>query len=83
MYDYSQIFGASTIIRVLLVEDQEIVRRGLKTLLETKSDLKIVGEADNGQRAIEQLQELHTMSLAPDVVVMDIRMPVIDGVQAT
>jgi DNA-binding NarL/FixJ family response regulator len=70
-------------IRVLLVEDQEIVRRGLKTLLETKPDLKVVGEADNGQRAIEQLKALHTMSLTPDVVVMDIRMPMMDGVQAT
>lgn len=70
-------------IRMLLVEDQEIVRRGLKTLLETKPDLKVVGEADNGQRAIEQLKALHTMSLPPDVVVMDIRMPVMDGVQAT
>ena len=43
-------------IRVLLVEDQEIVRRGLKILLEMKPDLKVVGEADNGQRAIEQLE---------------------------
>ena len=70
-------------IRVLLVEDQEIVRRGLKILLEMKPDLKVVGEADNGQRAIEQLEELHKMSLPPDVVMMDIRMPVMDGVQAT
>lgn len=70
-------------IRVLLVEDQEIVRRGLKTLLEIKPDLKVVAEADNGQRAIEQLKALHQESLAPDVVVMDIRMPVMDGVQAT
>jgi len=70
-------------IRVLLVEDQEIVRRGLKTLLETKPDLKVVGEADNGQRAIERLQALHQESLPPDVIVMDIRMPVMDGVQAT
>ena len=70
-------------IRVLLVEDQEIVRRGLKTLLETKQDLQVVGEADNGQRAIEQLEALHTMSLPPDVVLMDIRMPMIDGVKAT
>lgn len=70
-------------IRVLLVEDQEIVRRGLKTLLETKPDLQVVGEADNGQRAIEQLEALHTMSLPPDVVLMDIRMAAMDGVKAT
>ena len=69
-------------IRVLLVEDQEIVRRGLRTLLETKPDLQVVGEADNGQRAIEQLEALHTKSLPPDVVLMDIRMPVMDGVKA-
>lgn len=69
-------------IRVLLVEDQEIVRRGLKTLLETKPDLQVVGEADNGQGAIEQLEALHTKSLPPDVVLMDIRMPVMDGVKA-
>lgn len=70
-------------IRVLLVEDQEIVRRGLKTLLETKPDLKVVGEADDGQKALKQLKALYAMSLPPDVVVMDIRMPVMDGVQAT
>lgn len=70
-------------IRVLLVEDQEIVRRGLKTLLETKPDLEVVGEADNGQKAIAFLEALHAKSVAPDVVVMDIRMPVMDGVQAT
>ncbi|MBE9014085.1 response regulator transcription factor [Pseudanabaenaceae cyanobacterium LEGE 13415] len=51
---------------------------GLKTLLEMKPDLQIVAEAENGQRAIEQFQVLN-----PDVVVMDIRMPVMDGVQAT
>lgn len=70
-------------LRVLLVEDQEIVRRGLKTLLETKPDLKVIGEADNGQKATELLKALHQESLPPDVVVMDIRMPVMDGVQAT
>ncbi len=70
-------------IRVLLVEDQEIVRRGLKTLLETKPDLKVIGEADNGQKAIKRLKALHQESLPPDVIVMDIRMPVMDGVQAT
>ncbi|AFY78376.1 response regulator containing a CheY-like receiver domain and an HTH DNA-binding domain [Pleurocapsa sp. PCC 7327] len=70
-------------IRVLLVEDQEIVRRGLKTLLGTKPDLQIVGEADNGQSAIEQLEAWQAVSQLPDVVVMDIRMPVMDGVEAT
>ena len=70
-------------IRILLVEDQEIVRRGLKTLLETKPDLQVVGEAENGQRAIELVQNLQTKFLPPDVILMDIRMPVMDGVTAT
>ncbi|HAA27507.1 MAG TPA: DNA-binding response regulator [Cyanobacteria bacterium UBA8553] len=70
-------------IRLLLVEDQEIVRRGLKTLLQTKSDLQVVGEAGNGQQAIELVKTLHETSTPPDVVLMDIRMPVMDGVSAT
>lgn len=70
-------------IRVLLVEDQEIVRRGLKTLLETQTDLQVVGEAENGQVAVQQVEALQAMSNPPDVVLMDIRMPVMDGVEAT
>jgi DNA-binding NarL/FixJ family response regulator len=70
-------------IRVLLVEDQEIVRRGLKTLLETQVDLQVVGEAENGQLAVQQVETLQAMSNPPDVVLMDIRMPVMDGVEAT
>lgn len=67
-------------IRMLLVDDQEFVRQGLKTLLETKPDLQVVGEAENGKRSIEQLEMLVPL---PDVVLMDIRMPVMDGVEAT
>ncbi|NJO39447.1 MAG: response regulator transcription factor [Cyanobacteria bacterium CRU_2_1] len=70
-------------IRIVLVEDQEIVRRGLKILLETKSDLRVVGEAGNGQQAVELVEALSTQSTPPDVVLMDIRMPVMDGVTAT
>jgi DNA-binding NarL/FixJ family response regulator len=70
-------------IRVLIAEDQEIVRRGLKTLLAIKPDLQIVGEADNGQRAIQLIESLQAEFLPPDVVLMDIRMPVMDGVEAT
>lgn len=70
-------------IRILLVEDQDLIRSSLKALLETQPDLQIVGEADNGQRAIEQLEVLHTHFLPPDIVLMDIQMPIMDGVQAT
>lgn len=65
-------------IRVLLVDDQSLIRRGLRALLELEADLAIVGEAENGQMAIEQVQ-----ALQPDVVLMDIRMPIMDGVAAT
>ena len=65
-------------IRVLLVDDQSIVREGLASLLQTKPDLEIVGEAENGRVAVER-----SLALQPDVVLMDIRMPVMDGVAAT
>lgn len=65
-------------IRLLLVDDQLIVRLGLKSLLETKPDLEVVGEAENGQQAMNQVA-----ALQPDVILMDVRMPVMDGVAAT
>lgn len=65
-------------IRVLLVDDQSLIRQGLKALLELEADLQIVGEADNGQAAIALVE-----TLQPDVVLMDIRMPLVDGVAAT
>ncbi len=65
-------------IRILLVDDQSILRQGLKALLELEPDLQIVGDADNGQNAIDQVA-----ALQPDVVLMDVRMPVMDGVAAT
>lgn len=64
-------------IHVLLVDDQAIVRQGLKALLSLEADLEIVGEAANGREA------LLTAPNAVDVVLMDIRMPVMDGVAAT
>jgi DNA-binding NarL/FixJ family response regulator len=70
-------------IRLFLVEDQDILRHGLKTLLETKPDLQVVGEADNGQHAIDKLEALQINTELPDLVLMDIRMPVMDGVEAT
>lgn len=70
-------------IRLLLVEDQELIRRGLKTLLETKSDLTVIAEAENGQAALQILEQFHAANQPPDVVLMDIRMPIMDGVTAT
>lgn len=67
-----------TKIRLLLVDDQLIIRQGLRSLLEAKSDLEVVGEAENGQQAIAQVA-----ALQPDVVLMDVRMPILDGVAAT
>lgn len=70
-------------IRVLLVDDQSIIRQGLKALLELEPDLSVVADAENGQQAIEKLGTLQAEALTPDVVLMDIRMPVMDGVAAT
>jgi len=65
-------------IRLVLVDDQHLIRQGLKALLELEPDLQVVGEAENGQAAMHLLQNLQ-----PDVILMDVRMPVMDGVAAT
>ena len=65
-------------IRVLVVDDQELVRAGLRGILRTEFGFDIVGECANGGEAIAAAE-----SLAPDVVLMDVRMPLVDGVQAT
>lgn len=65
-------------IRILLVDDHSFIRRALKISLGDESTLEIVGEAENGQFAIAQVE-----SLQPDVVLMDIQMPMMDGVEAT
>jgi DNA-binding NarL/FixJ family response regulator len=70
-------------IHILIVEDQDIIRRGLKTLIRSKSDLKVIGEAGDGQQAVELVAALHSQNQALDVILMDIRMPVMDGVMAT
>jgi DNA-binding NarL/FixJ family response regulator len=64
--------------RVLLADDQELMRMGFRMLMDTQPDLEIVGEASNGVEAIEAAR-----TLAPDVVLMDVRMPELDGVEAT
>lgn len=65
-------------IRVLLVDDQAWFREGLRTLLSVQAGLDVVGEAANGEEAVRQVQ-----SLQPQVVLMDLRMPVLGGVEAT
>ena len=65
-------------VTILLVDDQRLMREGLRTLLELESGLRVVGEASQGQEALDQYA-----SLQPDVVLMDVRMPVMDGVEST
>jgi DNA-binding NarL/FixJ family response regulator len=66
------------VIRVLLADDQALVRSGFRMILENREDLEVVGEAQNGAEAVELAREL-----APDVILMDVRMPELDGVEAT
>lgn len=70
-------------IRILIVDDQSIIRHGLKSLLEIQEDLTVVGEAGNGQQALAEIDILNAQSQIPDVVLLDVRMPVMDGVAAT
>ena len=65
-------------IRVLVCDDQELVRTGYATIFSAQPDMQVVGEAANGIEAVESATRL-----CPDVVVMDIRMPLLDGIQAT
>ena len=65
-------------IRVLLADDQGLVRAGFRMILRAERDIDIVGEASDGQDAVDQAQALH-----PDVILMDIRMPGMDGIEAT
>jgi DNA-binding NarL/FixJ family response regulator len=67
-----------TVIRVVLAEDQPMVRAGFRSLLDNQSDIEVVGEASTGSEAVEQAR-----AVRPDVVIMDIRMPDMDGLEAT
>ncbi|OEV10999.1 LuxR family transcriptional regulator, partial [Streptomyces nanshensis] len=64
-------------IRVLLVDDHQVVRRGLRTFLEVQDDIEVVGEAADGSEGVARAEELR-----PDVVLMDVKMPGTDGVEA-
>jgi len=65
-------------IRVLLVDDQQLIRAGFRVLLDAATDLQVVGEAADGVNAVDEARRLR-----PDVVLMDIRMPRLDGIEAT
>ncbi|CAA9590340.1 Two-component transcriptional response regulator, LuxR family [uncultured Synechococcales cyanobacterium] len=72
------LYQKSIMIRLLVVDDQSLVCQGLKAMLELEPDLQVVGTADNGETAIEQVA-----ALQPELVLMDVRMPVMDGREAT
>lgn len=65
-------------MRILIVDDHAIVREGFRTLLEAEPDIDVVGEATNGEEAVQKTEELQ-----PDIVLMDITMPVMNGLEAT
>jgi DNA-binding NarL/FixJ family response regulator len=65
-------------IKVLIVDDHHVVRRGLVFFLKTQKDIQVIGEAKNGQEAVEM-----TKTLQPDLVLMDLDMPIMDGIEAT
>ena len=65
-------------IRVLVADDQALVRAGLRTILASQDDIEVVGEVPDGEQAVAM-----ALRLKPDVVLMDIRMPVLDGIEAS
>ncbi|MEU9099423.1 response regulator transcription factor [Streptomyces sp. NPDC048361] len=68
---------ADKVIRVLLVDDHQVVRRGLRTFLEVQDDIEVVGEASDGAEGVARAEQLK-----PDVVLMDVKMPGMDGIEA-
>jgi DNA-binding NarL/FixJ family response regulator len=66
------------VISILIVDDQDLVREGLRMILDAEPDLSVAGEAANGSQALAQARKLD-----PDVILMDVRMPEVDGIQAT
>ena len=70
--------GESPIIKVLIVDDHNVVREGLRRIFELDNEIEVVGEARNGEEAVTR-----ALSLSPDVITMDLKMPGIDGIAAT
>ena len=70
--------AGSSGIRILIVDDQALVRAGFRMILEAEEDIEVVGEAADGREAVAEVQRLR-----PDVVLMDVRMPEVDGIEAT
>jgi DNA-binding NarL/FixJ family response regulator len=66
------------VIRILLVDDQALVRAGFRMILDAEPQMEVVGEASDGREAVDQVREL-----CPDVVLMDIRMPDLDGLEVS
>ena len=65
-------------IKAILADDHGVVRSGIRSLLESEGDIQVIGEADNGQEALQQVKQLN-----PDLAIVDIRMPVMNGIEAT
>jgi DNA-binding NarL/FixJ family response regulator len=65
-------------VRVLIADDQALVRSGFRMIVESRDDLEVVGEAENGEEAVQLARELD-----PDVILLDVRMPGVDGIEAT
>jgi len=65
-------------IKILIADDHPLIRQGLQVVIEAQPDLKLVGEADNGEQAVQRVK-----ALQPDIVIMDLQMPVKDGLAAT
>jgi DNA-binding NarL/FixJ family response regulator len=70
-------------IRVVIVDDQRLLREGFRKLIELEPDLEVVGMAGDGEEALATVERLHAERMAPDVVLMDVRMPRLDGIAAT
>ena len=74
-FDFNKTNGA---IRIIVADDHQIVRQGLRLLLEAEPDMEVIAEADNGRKVLKKAQEL-----LPDVIIMDLSMPELNGIEAT